>query len=395
MAYPFFHLVMREPLYLTCVLGALILCSCTRSIPDGHYHFEWGGSGNGFQAWNVKDGRMVINGPVLPPDSGFSSVIEIKGGDLIVDPWVDNTWHAKVQMEADGSMTVGGGSLQHRIVPHTNCISVAQYFKNRASEIMEDLQLASNYYSGRMEFPGDAPHELIVGKKGKDTAVMWDGVAFTTPTELPSPKSAMKDLWMHVDQRVSLQDVLPWITAAHARGYMLYFSTLESSENDEQVHLTKRDLVVSEQIGSTVVNDYCKDCELHSEEPVLVPAKLEFIGPDLLVFRGDTNDAFQTRNAIGRFLGSGRESRLNARIDFHVPGSVPFYVYQQIVEQIHYAQYSAATITYYRNNADPDQPRILQQQERFEGFELMREFTLRLREIISITPPTPRSEAAH
>ncbi len=379
-------LIKALPPSVVCALLLLLLGGCARSVPDGHYHLEWGGPGNGFQTWNVKDGRMIINGPVLSPDSVFSSVIKIKDGELIVDPWVDNEWHAKVQVEEDGTMIADGGARPYRIVPHTHCIPVAQYFHDRISSSMDDLQLPSNYYGGRMEFPRDAPHELIIGKNGKATVVMWDGALVSLPQELTVIDSGVKEIWMYVDQRISLQEVLHWITAAHERGYVLHFSTLESQENDEQVHLTKRDLTGFRQEGSTVVLDYCKHCELHSTEPILSVAKLEFISDDLLVFRGDTNDAFQTRNAIGRFLGSGREPRLNARIEFHIPGTVPFYEYQQFVEEIHFAQYSAATITYYRKNTDPDQPRILEMQERYEDSKVIPEFPLRLREFISTAP---------
>lgn len=374
------------PLSVVCALLLLLLSGCTRSVPDGHYHLEWGGPGNGFQTWNVKDGRMVINGPVLP-DSVFSSVIEIRDGMLIVDPWVDATWTAKVRIEPDASMITEGDVRPLRIVPHTNCIPVAQYFNDRISGGMEDLQLPSNYdYRHQMAFPREAPNELIIGKKGEATIVMWDGVVVSGPGELPAIASGMEDIWIHVDQRVLLQEVLPWMSAAHEKGYVLHLSQGGSMENDEQVYLNKRDLIGSRQEGSTIVLDHCSDCELHAEEPVLVLAKLEFIGPDLLVFRGDTNDAFQTRNSIERFLGSGREPRLNARIDFYIPGSTPFYEYQQAIEEVHYAQYSAATITFYRNGDDPDQPRILELQERREHSEVIKEFPLRLREFISMAP---------
>lgn len=241
---------------------------------------------------------MVINGPVLSSDSVFSSLIEIKGGELTVDPWVDITWNAKVHLEADGSMIADDGSRPFRIVPHTNCIPVAQYFRDRTSGSMDDLQFSSNYYGGRMEFPRDAPHELIFGKQGKVTVVMWDAVIVTLPSELPPIDPTNQEVWLHVDQRIILKEILPWLTAAYERGYLLHFSTLESIENDEQVHLTKWDPVGSQQEGSTVAFDHCKHCDLHSGEPIRIVAKLEFFGPELLVFRGDTNDAFQTRNAI-------------------------------------------------------------------------------------------------
>jgi len=332
---------------------------------------------------------MVINGPVPHPDSGFSSLIEIKHGVLTVNPWVDATWSARVRSEADGSLVADDGMRPFRIVPHKHCTTVDRYFKNRIAGAMEDLQLPTDYYGGRMAFPEHAPHELIVGRRGNGIVVMWDGVTIAVPNMLPMSSTATHEVWMYVDKSITLEDVVPWMVELHTLGYVLCYTTIEAGEYDEQVHIMRRDLVMSHRNEAAAVLDYCTGCESHTDQPILIEAVLEYIAPDLRIFQGDTNDAFQTRNAIERFIGTGRAQRLNSRISIRLPGTMPFHDYQGLIEEVHYARYSGATITYYRNSEDADQPAILRQQENYETGDLLKAFPLRLREIITTGNTSP------
>jgi hypothetical protein len=366
---------------LKCTIAIWLLSSCSGDVPDGHYHLEWSNGNSSFQTWNIEDGRMSINRPVGHDSTGFYSYIGIERGHMVVDPWVDIRWTPEITNEDQGAFHLDDGLMPIKLIPHINCESSSSYLLRRTLDLCDSLILPTTQASGRSEYPRNAPNELILAHKNGELILISNGEQIGVD-QLAVSKDTSDELWLYVDARLKLSQVISVLSRVNQIGLRTMIASPERVENDEQITLMPMATLRIEQDENEIIITSCDYCARHSDEEILVRPELVMLSEDQCVFRGDTNTMFQTRRSIERFLGFGRVNRLQSELQVGFADDLLFSEYLTLRDELNFARYAAAAITYYRNTDDEDEEWILEAQENHEYEKVMDEFPLRLKQRI-------------
>lgn len=324
---------------------------------------------------------MAINRPVGHDCEGPFSYIGIEGSRLIVDPWVDTRWTPAITKQEHGAFHLDDGLMPIKLVPHFNCESTSSYLVNTTNGLCDSLILPTTQASGRNEYPRDAPNELILALKDGVLIAIANGEQIEID-DLSNSLDKSGELWLYVDDRLKLSQVVAVVAQMNLVDLEILVASPEQTENNEQISLMPLATSSIDLEENAILLTSCDYCARYPDEEILIRPDLEMLSEDLLVFRGDTSNMFQTRNSIERFIGFGRTNRLQSEIQVSFADDLLFSEYLTLRDELNFARYAAATITYYKNAGDPDQDWILEAQENHEYQKVMDEFPLRLKQRI-------------
>jgi|688.fasta_scaffold392234_1 hypothetical protein len=330
---------------------------------------------------------MVINGPVCQElDSCFASVISFKGNIMTIDPWVDNSFSARYMLDDEGKVAMYGNGDTLWLIPHYNCITTKAYFDKKTRTYTSDFHLTDTFNSstGVARFPSAFDNELIIGKSA-DTVfyILNDQILHQSlDGRFEIVDGAGETIWVHVDKRLSLAAVAPILSELFVKGFNIQYSVLESNENDEQVIILERTITQINKYNDRIEIETCDHCEKYPLEFPDRIVRVKMLGADSFVLNGDTNDLFQTRNALVRYLGQDRTSRLRTEIQIEISKNTSFSDYLTLVDEFLWIHIEVSSITFYNGKNDPDAAWIRKKQEDTKTHDLKNEFPIRVREII-------------
>jgi len=372
---------------ITVSLLLPLLWSCSQPNLDGHYHLVWNNKGQQFQTWNIRDNRMVINDTVCQnPDSCFASFISFKGNIMTIDPWVDNTFSTNYIIDDNGTVTMYGEGDTLWLIPHRDCVTAETYFNNRTRNLTSDFQLTEKVSSstGIHQFPSAFEHELIIGGSKDSLFYLFNNHVVRKSDDgiFGFSEAHGQIVWLHVDSRTPLGMVAPVMAELFDKGYVIQCSTLETNENDEQVILLKRPITHINKYDGTIEIETCDHCEKY---PLDIPDEIvsvKMLGADSYVLNGDTNDLFQTRNGLVRYIGRNRSTRLRSQFQIEISRDTQFSDYLELIDELLWIHTEVSGIVYYKGNDDNDAEWIRKKQGDFQAFEVAAEFPIRVKEII-------------
>lgn len=374
--------------------GIIILfIACNTPTLEGHYHLVWNKNNEQFQTWNIRDNRMKINEEVCSnSDSCFSSVISFSGNTITINPWVDIEYNAHFKIDEQGIVTMYGDNDTLQLIPHQNCISARKYFENKTKHITDSFNLLPGTMTGVAKTPESFENELIIGYSSNAPFYIFNDHQIRKPEnwELEIKKVNDENVWVHVDNHVPIQLVLPIIKELFKKGYSVQYSTIQERENNEQIELMDRTFTKFKTTNERYEIDYCEFCTKHPTNKIDSIVNIKMIASDLLVLNGDTNNLFQTRNSLVRYIIQNRTTRLYTQIQMEINGSTPFSDYLALIDELRFAHIETSSIIYYKGKDDPDANWIREKQEDYKSHELLYEFPMRIKEIIKITTPNKR-----
>lgn len=352
--------------------------SCNEPRLDGHYHLVWDKDNEQFQTWNIRNNRMRINDDVcIHPDSCFASVISFKGDTITIDPWVDNTYRTYYEMDKSGVVTMRTSYDTLWLVPQNNCVQASEYFSIKTKHLADSFNLISETMSGFAAFPKNYKNELIIGGLVDSPFFLFNGKVLTNiEAELKVNKLSDEDVWIHVDYRISLQAVLPAIKRLHESGYHIFYSAIQTGENSEQISLMGRTIKSINESPQKFQIDYCENCSKYPKLRIDSIIKIKMLDVDSYSTNGLPDNLFHIRNNLVRHIVNNRVARLNTQIQIEIDGSIEFWKYLRLVDNLRWIQVELQMTTY-QGLDDPDAEEINQKQDTWE------EFPIRIKEIIT------------
>ncbi len=379
---------MKKYLHLKSIFILFLsnLVGCNTPKLESHYHLEWGNKFNKFQIWNIDGNRMKINEPVcLKSDTNcFSSRIYFSKGLINVSPWVDFHYTADYKIDKNGIINMinehNGVYDTLKLVPHKDCITSDQYFKQKLKRTTTDFKLIENDMMNFAISPSKIKNELIIGKSNSKTFILFNGNKITEQTILK--KVNKEELSVYVDERIKLKEILPSLHLFRSKGYSIQLMTKEVGENNEQVAFLKKSIVSI----NTLKNDFykiasCEFCYKYPDKKIDTVFKFKIFGKDSCLVNDKITDFFQLRNQICRSLIKNRTTRLHSEIQLEINSEILFKYYLELSSQLDFVN-TELQGTYYRNKKDPDQKRILDLQNNKQFRKISLEFPLRISETI-------------
>lgn len=374
--------MIKKLIYLFSLL--LLISSCDTPKLNGHYHVEWGNK-TSFQTWNIKNNRMRINDSVCTDKKlvCYGMPIEFKGDSIFV-PWVDFIYAAKYKIEKNGIIYLNGHSdSKLKLTPKENCINSADYLNKKVSNLESSFNLVSLYYNthGESVFPVDFRNELIIGKKEDTPFYIFnkESLKFNEGKFNISKPENSKDVWIYIDNKVLLKEVLIILKELNNKGYKIYYSSKD--ENNEQVIIFKKSITdITQKKNSTIINT-CEYCEKHPTKKIDSILKFKIFGKDSCLVNNKMTDYFQLRNYIVKFLKQNRSTRLKTEIQLEINSNIIFEDYFYLLGDIEFVNTELLGTTY-RDTIDIDYKLINEKQFNRNRKELEFEFPLRIKEII-------------
>ena len=107
---------------------------------------------------------------------------------------------------------------------------------------------------------------------------------------------------------------------------------------------------------------------------------------DKYIMNGKTDDLFQIRNSLVRYIIQNRTTRLNTQIEIEINGKTPFGDYLKLIDELKQVHIETRATTYKGEN-DPDAQWIREKQWSPERQVIFDEFPIRIKEKIMITAP--------
>ena len=378
--------MIKKIFFLSIIIQLII--SCDTPILNGHYHVEWGNR-TSFQTWNIKENRMRINDSVCSDKKQicYGMPIEFKGDSIFI-PWVDFIYNAKYFIEEDGTIvtTTSYNNIQDtlKLIPKKDCINSADYLNEKVSEFTNSYDLVSLYYNthGQSYLPMEHENELIVGQiKGKPFYILNNILLnFSNNSYNISKPKKLKDIWVFVDSKVKLKEVIPILKELKEKGFNIYFSSKDEKENNEQVIILKKSIISINQKNNLTIVNSCEYCEKHSNNKIKKTIKATIFKKDSVKFNNRNDDYFQLRNHIVRNLIKSRKSRLNTEIQLEINSNMLFEDYLYLLGDIDFVNKELLG-TYYRDSSDIDFKYIYNKQNSRNRKGLELEFPLRIKEV--------------
>lgn len=365
------------------------LSSCNSPELNGHYHLEWG-KRSSFQTWNIKNNRMRINDSVCSNEKDICYGMPIKfKGDSIFVPWVDITYSAEYSIDKKGKVIMttnyDGKNDTITLTPKVNCLNSVDYFNQKTKKLKSSFDLVSLYYNthGYSAFPTDFKNELIIGKKEDLPFYLLNNKILNYSNgkfNVENPTNS-NDIWISVDNKVKLKEVLPMLKELKEKDYNIHFSSKDERENNEQVIILKKTITSIDKNGNSLIINSCEYCEKHPNKEIKQKIKATVFDKDSVEFNNKKDDFFQLRNHIVRTLIKNRSSRLNTEIELIINSNILFENYLDLLADLDFVN-STLLGTYYRDKKDPDFKEILKKQNSFNRTNLRQEFPVRIKEII-------------
>lgn len=376
-------------LILPILLSVLFFYSCKKTILNGHYHVEWDNR-TSFQTWNIKENRVRINDSVCNDKKQicYGKPIKFKGDSIFI-PWVDFIYKAKYKIENDGTiLTTTNYNNKHdtlKLIPKKNCIDSKDYLNEKVITFKNNFDLVSLYYNshGESDFPKNSPNELIIGKKnGIPYYILNDKVLQFSENKFNIGKpTTSRDIWIYIDNKIHLKEVLSILMELNYLGYKIYFASKDDRENNEQVIIFKKSITsIDKKSNSTIINT-CEYCDKHPTKKIDSILKFKIFKKDSCLVNNEITDYFQLRNSIVRFLKKNRSTRLKTQLQFEINSNILFEEYLYLLGDIDFVNKELLG-TYYRDTTDVDFEYISNKQNSYNRKNLKLEFPLRIEEVI-------------
>lgn len=369
--------------YFTTLL--LLFISCSNPTLDGHYHLEWNNGNSQFQVWNIKNNRMRINEEVCErEDNCFYSKISFNRNKIEVRPWVDIVYEAKYEMFTDGSLymytTYDEKIDTLKLIPHKNCKLNDEYLYDLTKDYTKSFEIESDLFTGKSSSLNQNKIELTIGIKDKDDQVflLFNKKQISKINEIPiSNEINGKSIWVHIDSRVQLSQIINILKYLTDKGYTISFTAKTERENKEQIQLITRNIESIIETNNQFEVNLCLFCEKYPNNPIDSIFNIRMIEVEKYILGVDTIDLFQTRNKIVDFLGKNRTTRLNNQIQIEIPASTNFGSYQRLIDDLNFVHISLSEIVYYNGKDDKDMKAI-----KNHSINTINEFPIRIKEII-------------
>lgn len=375
---------------ISCLILLLVLVSCNKPNLNGHYHLEWGNRSS-FQTWNIKNNRIRINDSVCDDRKQICYGMPIKfKGDSIFVPWVDTDYAAKYQIDKKGTITMTTNYNDNydtlRLFPKENCLTYDGYFNQKTKNQLNNFNLLSNSMMyGKSVLPKNYKNELIIGKSEEKVVYIFNDKVLNFNSKTDSynlEKSTDKnELWIHIDEKIKLNEVTPILKEIHQKGYSIFFSSKERLENNEQVRVLEKSIVNIDQKDNSYVLNSCEYCEKHPTQKIDSIVKFTVFDMDSCIVNDKMTDFFQLRNHTVRFLKQNRTTRLNSQIQLEINSKILFKDYIELMTEIDFVNNELLGTTY-RDSTDIDYKIINEKQFSYNRKDLEFEFPLRIKEII-------------
>ncbi|WP_299668682.1 hypothetical protein [uncultured Polaribacter sp.] len=371
---------------LKFIVVILLITSCNSPNLNGHYHLEWGNS-TSFQTWNFKKNRIRINDSLCSDQKQVCYGMPIKfKGDSIYVPWVDFILEAKYYIDNNGIIYLEDGTEKPlKLIPKNDCINSADYLNRKVSNLESSFDLVSLYYNthGKSAFPKNSENELIIGKKnGAPYYILNNQLLKFSDNSFNVPKAkSSNDIWIYIDNKVQLKEVLIIFKELYDKNYKIYFSSKDEKENNEQVIVFKKSITKIDKKNNTTIINTCEYCEKHPTQKIDSIINFKVFGKDSCIVNNKITDYFQLRNNIVRFLKQNRSTRLNTEIQLEINSNMLFEDYLYLLGDIEFVN-TELLGTYYRDTIDTDFKYISNKQNSRNRENLELEFPLRLKEII-------------
>jgi hypothetical protein len=375
--------------YSLLLLLISLMISCNSPNLNGHYHLEWNNNNNNntsFQTWNFKNNRIKINDSICnyEKETCFGMPIEFKG-DSIYIPWVDFIFEAKYHIDKNGIIYLEDGSGKPmKLLPKKDCLNSSVYFNQKTQKLTNNFNLLSTYMMyGKSVFPKDYHNELIIGRvEAKPFYLFNNNLLRHNKNNYDIEKVSKKEeLWIHVDEKIKLSEVLNILKEVHQKGYKILFTSKETSENDEQIKTLKKSIInIDKKLNEFEINS-CEYCEKHPTKKIDSILNFKIFGLDSCIVNNKITDFFQLRNHTVRMLKRNRNTRLNTEIQLEINSNILFKDYLELMTEIDFVN-TALLVTYYRDENDPEQKEILNKQNSRNRKDLELDFPLRVKETI-------------
>jgi len=321
----------------------ILSASCSSEKLNGHFHLEFENSKN-FQVWNIKNNRMRMNAPdcEFRDDNCFSSQISFRGNKMLVRPWYAIDYVGEYSIDENGTVTMDNGKSVMRLVPHSNCTTSQEYFYEKTKNYTDSFQLPDEIMTGEVALPTEKENELIIiGERSKQSQLLFNGKEIKSVEEIPTTQN--ESIWLHIDKRVEVGDIVPILKYLNQNGYKYYFSALSNSsallQNPEQIRLLGRNI---ESINSTEEGfeiDICEFCDKHPVNQIDSVLRVEILDP---------------KNEISGYLRANKATRLNTQIQLTIPETTTFEIYLQFVDNMSSLNSVNKILTEYMDSKDLD-----------------------------------------
>lgn len=358
---------------------AILGIGCERTIPDGHYHVEFGNEQGVFQAWEVKEGRMRI--APNPEDSlTVISTITIAGNELTVNPWVDMEWKAEIVEEKDGVFHLSVGVQELKLVPHAHCETNKAYLDRQISSKLESFHYitTNDYWPWLYLLPQQSTNELILGIKDERASSLFNG-ELTALGNIPVAQTNQEELWVYTDERLQLNEVMSPLLKLDSLGYRVSIATLENQENHEQVVLTPFSISSIEQTEKETIVSTQEFPTIDINQDTTIDFNVSMLKPNRYLLESDTVDLFELKNSLVRWISSSRSHRLNGQVHLFFADNTLFKDYLVLMNKLRWACFESANVIYYKDVDDPDYDRIINAQEKGDSELIEQEFQLNLK----------------
>jgi hypothetical protein len=370
--------------------GIILLCiGCNSEKLNGHYHLLWNKNIKQFQTWNIRDNRMKINEDVCSiSDSCFTSKISFNGNTITVNPWVDIEFTAKYKIDKQGIVTMIGNNDTLWLIPSYKCITTKKYLENKTNHLTGSLNLLSDIMTGKVDFPQNYENELIVMNSKDEPLYILNNqkIQKSGSGGFGIKNVNNENVWIYVDNLVPIQSVLPIVEELFEKGYNIQYSTIQERENNEQIKLINRSFKNFKTSKEQFEIDYCEFCTKHKTNKIDSIVNIKMLEVDKYVMNGKTDDLFQIRNSLVRYIIQNRITRLNTQIEIEINGETPFADYLTLIDELNQVHIETRGTTYKGEN-DPDAEWIRKKQWSPERQVIFDEFPIRIKEKIKITAP--------
>lgn len=319
---------------IALIIIVILSASCSSENLNGHFHLEFENSKN-FQVWNIKNNRMLMNRPLSEiRDNSFSSQISFRGNKMRVRPWYVINYVGDYSIDENGVVTMDDGKSVMRLVPHSNCIKTQEYFSEKTKNYTNSFQLPDEIMKGEVALPTEKENELIVIRKGSEQSqLLFNGKEIQNVEEIPTTQN--ESIWLHIDKRMEVGDVVLILKHLNQNGYKYYFSAL--LENPEQIRLLERNI---ESINSTEEGfeiDVCEFCDKHPVSQIDSVLKVEILGLDEWLIQGNKVNTQIVGSTISGYLRANRETS-NIQIEVIIPETTTFESYLQFMTRTNFSK---------------------------------------------------------
>ncbi len=316
-----------------------LFLGCNSEKLNGHYHLIWNKDSKQFQTWNIRDNRMKINEEVcLDIDSCFTSKISFSGDTITVNPWVDFEFKAKYKIDKKGIVTMNGNSDTLWLIPSYKCITTKEYLEDKTKNFTDSLNLLSDIMVGEVAFPKNYENELMVlNSKDEPLYILNNEIIQRSKSEGFKIKKANNEtVWVYVDNLVSVQSVLPIIEELFEKGYKIQYASVQEMENNEQIKLINRSFKNFNTSKKQFEIDYCEFCDKYQKSKIDSGINIKMLEVDKYIMNGKTDNLFQTRNSLVRYIIQNRTTRLNTQIEIEINGNTPFADYLTLIDELNW-----------------------------------------------------------